>query len=177
MRGWAAGLALIAAGCLSAPPDSVAFDAGDQSFDAGVDPCDGVPASGCALFSCEVTGSCYRLCSQPETMAAAECDGGSQLLETETRDELECARTNNGDSMWIGLVQGDSEEVDAAWTWQSSGLAPETTYWDPVEPNDDPTEGEDGEEQCAIIAEHSGEWADVACDVIIPTFVCEYPPP
>ena len=175
MREWLPGLALLAAGCLSTPPESVSIDAGGDSLDAGADPCDGVPSSGCALFSCEATGSCYRLCVGTVGLADADCSGGSRLLETETRPELDCVRANNDDAMWLGLVQGETVMVDEAWAWQSSGQPPEQTFWDPVEPNDDPNEGENYEEQCAVITSHSGEWADVPCDADMPSFVCEFP--
>jgi len=175
-------LALVAMSCLATPPESIVpggTDAGEGGdAGGGDDPCDGVPAGDCALFSCEVTGACYQLCFGDDIMAAAECTGGSRLLETETQDELDCVRANNDQAMWIGLVQDEAAaEVEAGWTWQSLGLPPETTFWDPVEPNDDPSEDEDGEEQCAIITSDSGLWADDRCDTTIPTFVCEYPPP
>ena len=175
VRRWAAGFALAAAGCLATPPGSLSPDASEQA-----DLCEGEPPDGCAFFTCPTTASCYRLCFQERSFgnASAGCGGSGTLLETETRDELDCAQAHNTDNLWIGLVQEDvATDFAAGWTWQSSGLPPESRFWNEIEPNDDPSDVEDGEEQCAIIVAETGEWADVMCELAVAAEVCEFPRP
>jgi hypothetical protein len=175
VRGWAAGFALLVASCLASPPQAITPDASEEG-----DPCAGEAPDGCAFFTCPTTASCYRLCFQEKSFAnaSAGCEGSGKLLETETQGELDCAQAHNTDSLWIGLVQDElATEFAAGWTWQSTGLPPESRFWDEIEPNDDPTDVEDGEEQCAIIVPATGEWADVMCGLALAAEVCEFPHP
>jgi hypothetical protein len=166
---WAC-VSLLAA-CLQAPPEGPAADG---------DPCDGIAADGCELFTCPGSRSCYRFCVEERAFFAADCAGfgpGGKVVETETRDELECVHAHNVSSIWIGLMQDDSAtDLDEGWRWVSTGETPALTLWDEIEPNDDPTDIEDGEEQCAIVPPTTGEWADVACSTPVASLVCEVGP-
>jgi hypothetical protein len=194
MRLWFV-IALVA--CNYAPPHMAAFS-GDatNSTDGRLDdssPPDGPPPdmttlpacppapSGCELFECAESTSCYYKCpARSWTGARDQCvtDQRGCLATINSASEDVCLFANVGplvfpDLAWFGYRQASNQATPiAGWDWEcgnSTYLAPN---WGAFEPNDG-NNSENNAENCAAIGA-DGAWIDIGCSDQ-KRYVCELP--
>jgi hypothetical protein len=180
-------LALVAAvapaliGCstlLELEPPALSPDAGIDAPDARPDAaattreCPAAP-TGCALFECGVSTSCYYVCEAAVRweLAQSYCTEVGGLATIDAQAEQDCvtaaAHPTNAAPVWIGYHQptGSGEPSDG-WAW-AVGTSPYTN-WASFEPND-----LSGDQDCASMT-NNGQWADTLCSYSR-RFVCELP--
>jgi hypothetical protein len=166
----------------ASPP--VVDAAADAAPDAMLAACPPAP-SGCTLFSCTDSTSCYYACSTQRTWSDARdrCvqDQIGCLATIESESENSCIFANTNpvfpDLLWFGYKQPSEQATPlTGWEWEcgaSSFVAPNWGGSDPFsEPNDGTeNDGEDDDENCASMGQGSA-WIDIDCDTP-ERYVCE----
>jgi hypothetical protein len=178
-------ITLVLAACQYSPQRSAPMiiddDGGPTASDAPADtttvppdmmvlpPCPPAP-SGCTLFECEESTSCYYECAPRSwTSARDQCatDQIGCLATINSTNEDACLFTNTSpitfpDLVWFGYRQAANQATPiSGWDWEcgsSSYLAPN---WGATEPNDS-NGSENNSENCASIGS-GGAWIDISC--------------
>ncbi|HEY5926870.1 MAG TPA: C-type lectin domain-containing protein [Kofleriaceae bacterium] len=161
----------------------------DASIDAFVAPPDVMvdakvcpPApSGCALFKCNASTSCYYLCGTSTSgqvgwaTARNACanNGMGCIVTINNQTEQDCIAQRSQpvfpDNVWFGLRQSSSgSEPGGGWGWECGTSSYATPAWGTSEPNN-----QGGNEDCGILSTGGG-WNDGDCDTES-RFVCELP--
>ena len=70
--------------------------------------------------------------------------------------------------LFLGLTD---VQVEGRWRWQSTGTRAKYTLFQLGEPNGGTSEN------CVVIAQGNGKWADVSCSTRLNQHLCEKPTP
>jgi hypothetical protein len=182
-------LLILVAGCsfnpTTTPPDDGAVDdtprdgTDDAAPDAPVDalPACPAPPSGCTLFSCAGSTSCYYECARVSSYTEAR-DGCSSralgcLTTIDSVEENACiaqqvAPVFNSKLMYFGFRQdAAAAEPAEGWGWECGTTGYTAGNWGDFEPNNA------GNEDCGLMIQ-DGAWIDGICGASA-VYVCELP--
>ncbi len=120
----------------------------------------------------------YYRYSTAKTWADAKVDceamGGRLAVPTSSSSNSAILTLQGGSPMFIGIKQAAGQATpDAGWqTIEGDSLS--FINWKSGEPNDSPTAGENGEQNCGRMSHVDGTWSDVPCAGPTGNYVCEF---
>ncbi len=118
----------------------------------------------------------YRFSSGKSWSAAkADCEamGGRLAVPMDSAGNSAIRGTNGGSNLWIGLSQQSGQSNPGAGWVDVESKSLGYTAWRSGEPNDYPTAGEQGQEDCAMMYASDGTWNDDICGNS-KHYVCEF---
>ena len=185
-RAWL--VAVMAVGCSfdpAAPPvtdDGAIADSSPGDGSADAPPVDApaacpIPPSGCTLFSCDGSSSCYYECARVSSYAEARDRCSSRALgclaTIDAVEENVCiaqrvAPVFDGKMVYLGFRQDSgAAEPGAGWGWECGASGFTAGNWGDYEPNNE------GNEDCGLMIQN-GAWIDGTCGASA-VYVCELP--
>lgn len=144
------------------------------STQASTDQCAPTPASQATSGDTR-----YYRYSSAKTWTAAKADcvamGGRLAVPTDsTTNGIVRGLQSGGANMYIGLYQASGQSSPGAGWLTVEDATPTFTKWRNGEPNDAPTAGENGQENCAQMYANDGTWNDSPCGSSPGQYVCEF---
>ncbi|MBL9004863.1 MAG: C-type lectin domain-containing protein [Myxococcales bacterium] len=118
----------------------------------------------------------YRFSSGKSWSAAkADCEamGGRLAVPMDSAGNSAIRSTNGGPNLWIGLSQQSGQSNPSAGWVDVESKSLGYSAWRGGEPNDYPTAGEQGQEDCAMMYASDGTWNDDICGNS-KHYVCEF---
>lgn len=118
----------------------------------------------------------YRFSSGKSWSAAkADCEamGGRLAVPMDSAGNSAIRSTNGGPNLWIGLSQQSGQSNPSAGWVDVESKSLGYSAWRGGEPNDYPTPGEQGQEDCAMMYASDGTWNDDICGNS-KHYVCEF---
>ncbi len=129
-----------------------------------------------AAYGTNGNSTYYRFASGKSWSAAkADCEamGGRLAVPMDSAGNSAIRGTNGGSNLWIGVSQQSGQPNPGAGWVDVEGQSLAYTAWRGGEPNDYPTPGEQGQEDCSMMYANDGTWNDDICGSS-KQYVCEF---
>lgn len=129
-----------------------------------------------AAYGTNGNSTYYRFASSKSWSAAkADCEamGGRLAVPMDSAGNSAIRGTNGGSNLWIGVSQQSAQPNPGAGWVDVEGKSLAYTAWRGGEPNDYPTPGEQGQEDCSMMYANDGTWNDDICGSS-KQYVCEF---
>lgn len=133
-------------------------------------------APNAAAYGTSGDSTYYRFASNKTWSAAkADCEamGGRLAVPMDSAGNSAIRGTNGGSNLWIGVSQQSGQSNPGAGWIDVENKSVAYSAWRSGEPNDYPTAGEQGQEDCGMLYANDGTWNDDPCGNSR-HYVCEF---
>jgi hypothetical protein len=171
---------------IDAASDDAADASPDSPFDAPAFTCNviGVQCPGgqpLRKLACGDPNDCWVGCRDGDVVSPAGAEAfctnlGMHLGAFDAPADETCVRTVLDGAIILGITQLPAQaNPDDGWVRTANTQPAQHFNWDNGQPEDAPTTGEQGEQQCAF-SNASGKWNDIACAVDVSArWICRRP--